>query len=663
MSFKDFQKAVESQFNWMSQYRLFRTAVGKDELWNTYISAFPEGSNPIYRVRTKHDCGCCKQFIRALGDVVAIVGNELVSIWDLSIPDLPAYQAVANRMSTLVKSRQVCDIFLTDSSSPNKAFNFEEVIGEAPLRFEHLFARVPDTHVVRESHRIPSLLATPRESRAVLYRGLSEIAPEAMDTVLELLDDGSLYRGEERMDVLRTFRNLQKEFLELPQEDRYNWSWVTSVLHSSAVCRLRNSAIGTLLVELSEGAELDPAVARYESKVAPTNYRRPKALVTPDMVNRAKETLQAAGLIDALQRRHAVMEDLSASNLLYVNRNVPVVGDIFSEVSNKPQVVPKNLQEVPVEDFVYEILPRSPSAEVFFENRHQSNLVSLVAPEHPTSKSLFTWDNSFSWSYRGEVADAIKERVRKAGGSVTGDLLCRLAWENSDDLDLHMLEPSGLEICFSRKTSPSGGELDVDMNAWDISDHPVENIFYPSREAMPNGIYTLSVHNFRQRTTGKSGYTVQVEFDDQVYEFSGTVSDREKRVMAKIEKKGNAFTLLNSDAKSSSSQTNVWGLSTGTFHQVTAAMLSPNYWGAHGQGNRHFMFMLKGCVNTDSARGYYNEFLHPDLAQHRKVMEVLGSKLTIQPADHQLSGLGFSSTARNSAIFRVDGSRMFKVMF
>lgn len=664
MSFKQFQMAVESRFYWMAQnHRLFRTAVGKDELWDTYISAFPEGSNPVYRVRTQHDCSCCRQFIRALGDVVAIVGNELVSIWDLSIPNLPAYQAVADRMSVRVKSRRVCDIFLSDTYHPNKAFNFEEIIGGAPLRFDHLFARVPDSFVVRDSRRIPSLLATPRETRGVLERGLEELKMEALDTVLELLEEGSLYRGEERSDVLRAFKKLKAEYSSLSPEDRYNWTWIAATSHSEAICRLRNSAIGTLLVELSDGAELEPAVARYEAKVAPTNYRRPRALVTPAMVNRAKETLEKAGLIASLQRRHAVMEDVKISNLIYVNRNVHVMGDIFSGVSNKPQAIPKDLQKVSVDAFIRDILTCAESVEVLFEGRHQSNLVSLVAPEHPTSKSLFAWDNPFSWSYRGEVADAIKERVRKAGGSVTGDLLCRLAWENSDDLDLHMVEPSGHEIYFEARKSSSGGQLDVDMNAWDIDPNPVENIFYGDRKTMPNGVYTLIVHNFRQRETRNPGFTVQVEFDGQVYQFSGQLRDREEEKVVRIQKKDDQFTLIGEGAQVLDRKEEIWGLSTGTFHPVTSAMVSPNYWGGQGIGNRHLMFMLKGCVNTDSARGYYNEFLHPDLAEHRKVMEVLGSKLTLQPADHQLSGLGFSSTARNSAIFRINGSRMFEVLF
>jgi hypothetical protein len=109
----------------------------------------------------------------------------------------------------------------------------------------------------------------------------------------------------------------------------------------------------------------------------------------------------------------------------------------------------------------------------------------------------------------------------------------------------------------------------------------------------------------------------------------------------------------------------VWGLQTGTFHKVKAITLSPNYWGERPVGHRHYFFLLDGCANDGTARGFFNEFLKEDLNAHRKVFEILGSKMIVPPSDRQLSGLGFSSTQRNSLICRVKGSftRTIKVIF
>jgi hypothetical protein len=97
-------------------------------------------------------------------------------------------------------------------------------------------------------------------------------------------------------------------------------------------------------------------------------------------------------------------------------------------------------------------------------------------------------------------------------------------------------------------------------------------------------------------------------------------------------------------------------------------MLSPNYWAdGGGVGNKHWFFMLDGCMDTvNNPRGFYNEFLRDELTPHRKVIEMVGAKATVPPADEQLSGLGFSSTQKNELLARVKGSnftRTVKVSF
>ena len=106
MDFATIKTAVAKQFDTMSKGELFRTDVPNDDLWATYLGSFPEGTNPIYRERTEHDCSCCKQFIRAVGNVVAIVDNKLVSIWDCEVGD-QNYQVVVDALASLVKSKPI----------------------------------------------------------------------------------------------------------------------------------------------------------------------------------------------------------------------------------------------------------------------------------------------------------------------------------------------------------------------------------------------------------------------------------------------------------------------------------------------------------------------------------------------------------------------------
>ena len=82
-------------------------------------------------------------------------------------------------------------------------------------------------------------------------------------------------------------------------------------------------------------------------------------------------------------------------------------------------------------------------------------------------------------------------------------------------------------------------------------------------------------------------------------------------------------------------------------------------------GNKHLFFILEGCAQPGSIRGFYNEFLMESLRENRKVFEHLGSQMRVEEAEHQLSGVGFSTTQRNSVTCRVSGSfnRTLKVLF
>jgi hypothetical protein len=414
-------------------------------------------------------------------------------------------------------------------------------------------------------------------------------------------------------------------------------------------------------------------VRRFEAVVAPANYKRPTALVTPRMVEQAKATIEELGLTSALSRRHATTRDITANNVLFADRNAKqVMGDVFdtvaAEAKGRGTKKIDRVEEVSIDKFVAEILPRVDSIEAYFENRHAGNLVSVVAPVDPTAGALFKWPNNFSWSYAGEVADSIKERVKAAGGNVTGDLCCRLAWWNFDDLDLHMHEPGGEHIFYASKgPSRARGSLDVDMNAGrGDTREPVENIFYPEHKRMPHGTYRLEVNNFRRRESTNVGFEVDIDALGTVHRFvyekglrdGQTVPVADILVSASgIEVKG----LLPSTQASRQR----WGLATQAFHRVSLAMLSPNHWDGEGVGNRHFFFILDGCRAEETPRGFFNEFLKNELNAHRKVFEVVAGKMRVPDSTEQLSGLGFSSTQRAELLCRVRGSftRTLKVLF
>lgn len=667
MDFATIKTAVAKQFDTMSKGELFRTDVPNDDLWATYLGSFPEGTNPIYRERTEHDCSCCKQFIRAVGNVVAIVDNKLVSIWDCEVGD-QNYQVVVDALASLVKSKPIAGVFTHFEPKAGTDKNFEDTVNGVKT-WTHFFVNVP-TRFVKKSTEAGPYLGEQRSTFDLFLRGLREITEDSVDTVLELIAQKSLYRGEEHKYTLKAFSQWQKEFKRVAMEEQENFVWSLIKAAPMNVSRVRNTAIGTLLVDLSAGMELDDAVKSFEAKVAPTNYKRPTALVTKSMIDKAKKTVEELGLTSALERRYATINDITINNILFADRSAPkeLHAGPFDQLATKPKDFGK-VEEVAAEQFFTNILPTAKSLEVMMDNSHVNNLVSLIAPVDPTAKQLFKWPNKFSWSYNGEFADSIKERVKAAGGNVTGELCCRLAWDYTDDLDFHMHEPGMGHIYFNnrRLESSNGGMLDVDANGCDgIRANPVENIFYDKLHTMHPGDYKLVVNNYSRRSSGV-GFEVEIDILGQVHSFvyDKTVKQSETVTVAVLRKAKDGTISIVESLPSTKSVKRVWNIDTNTFQKVSVVMLSPNFWDDKTIGNKHFFFMLDGCRNEGKARGFFNEFLTAELNEHRKVMEMVGSKMKTEESEHQLSGLGFSSTQKNSLLCRVKGSftRVVKIVF
>lgn len=664
--FKTFKIAVDTQLASMAAMGLFSTNVSKDDLWDTYIASFPEGTNPIYRERTEHDCSCCKQFIRAAGNTVTILNNELISIWDVEIGG--TYQVVADALSALVKSQPIDTVFLSKEKHLGTDHNHEMIDGNSK-RWDHFHYELPAKYVI-QGESIGTKRGDFNTSKSVFQRALTEITVDAVSTVLELIEQNSLYRGAEHKATVQKFLQQKQYFNRIPAGEQDNYCWAMTNDYRD-IARIRNSSIGTLLTDISEGMELDQAVKSFETKVAPENYKRPTALITKGMIDKAQAKVAELGMEDSLARRHAVVDDLTINNVIYADRSAKQAMNVFDELAEAIPDKVKNLDkvdEVSITDFIHNILPKADSIELLFENRHENNLMSLVAPVNADAPNMLKWGNNFSWAYNGDIADSIKDRVKKAGGSVTGDLRCSLAWFNRDDLDIHVKEPCGNRIHFSAmKNHVTGGNLDVDMNAGSCSPNPVENITWPDKAKMREGVYELLVHNYTKRSADNPGFDMEIEFGGTIHSFhyDKAVKSKEHVVVAQFKYTHAAGIEFIKSIPSSKASKEVYEVQSEKFQKVTLVMNSPNHWDGEETGNKHYFFIMDKCKNDQRVRGFFNEFLKNELHEHRKVFEVLGAKMKAEPSDDQLSGLGFSSTQRNHAYFKVTGSfaRTVKVTF
>lgn len=680
MEFKEMRDKLINHFNKMSKNvdHLFEVAVDKDELWNLYLDSFPAGTNEIYRERREHDCSCCRQFIKTIGNAVVIKDNQIETIWDFRTDDT-TYQPVLNALSAYIKSHAVSDIYVSKFKKIGTLQNYEEMENGQMHEWTHFFVELPDRLVDKSSRSEGDIKGGFRDTRNVFKRFLDEIDMDSLDTILELINSNTLYKGEEWKGALTEFRKYKKEYDKLTSDsEKELYAWEKSVKAGIAIGRIRNHSIGTLLVNVSEGMDLDTAVKKYEQIVSPSNYKRSKPIFTQKMLEDAQKKITNLGYLDSLPRRYARLDDITVNDILFSNKDsakrIDGAADIFGELakSAKGGNAKKfsKVEEVTIDTFINDILPTVSEVELYLENKHSSNLVSLIAPQNKDSKSMFKWGNNFGWAYSGNLTDSdMKERVKSAGGSVTGDLRFSIQWnedgKDNCDLDAHCKTPC-TEIYYSHKhDTGTDGWLDVDII------HPgrniaVENITWANRNTMKNGTYKFFVHQFSGSV--KSGFRAEIEFDGQIYSFDYPHSMRsgENVMVAEVTLKDGQFTIKELLPSNVSSK-EIWGVKTNEFIPVSVICYSPNYWSnvENKVGHRHVFFMLKGCINDENPSGMFNEFLVQDLYEHRKVMEALGSKMRVADTDDQLSGVGFATDKRAEVVVKVIGNveRVLKVKF
>lgn len=677
-NFVEFRNAVMDKFYELSDVcgnAIFEMEVGdKSKLWDAYINNFPEGTNPIFRTNRVHDCTCCRHFIKAVGALVGIKNGDLISIWDVNLPDDSEFKKPARALSDFVKSQvKIKDIFCTKFDNYGMTHNYKEIDGES-VKFDHFYLEVPEMY---KSNDCDTFRGDFRSSVAVFKRGLDEFTLQALDDVLDLINDNNLYRGEQYLRALKSFRayKLLYDNIEDNRSKEF-FAWEKATHEASSIVRLRNTSIGTLLTNISTGMDVETAVRKYEVIVAPSNYKRPKAIFTQKMLDEAKETITELGYMDSIGRKFATIDDMNVNNVLFIDRNtkskLDTTEDIFAQMSKECVVKRKSFdraQEISIEDFI-NLVPQAKSIEALFTSDLERNLVSLIAPKVKDSKSMFKWNNNFSWAYKGNIADsAIKENVKNAGGNVSGVLRFSIQWNDIDrdmnDLDAHCLEPNRFHINFSAKKSPyTNGALDIDIINPSPNEPAVENIIYPDKESMIEGRYIFFVHNFTFRG-GRSGFRAEIECDGELYQFDYRKPLQEKEVVEVAavtfdkEKGFTVETLLPADVINRE----VWGLKTNTFVPVRAICLSPNYWDDNQVGAKHYMFMLQDCVNEDQPNGFFNEYLKDELMKHKRVFEALGHNAKVDDCPNQLSGLGFSASRRNEVIVKIDGKKVYKVKF
>lgn len=618
-------------------------------LFDIYLNNIPEEYNPVFRVNRFFDGSADRHFINRIGNLAMITPNyKLVYLWDFESKTF--FESSRKEMLKALKKCKIKNAFLTSfdmvGSGPNKDSK------DPRITWTHYKYKTP-SEIRCSKHDIGDKLGKLNTQYNVFKRTMKECRLEDLESVIELGKDNSIYRASEFLGSLEKWHELKTKYNKKPSDE---FLWFNVIKEGIYIC-YRNTVIGSLIEDLYNGVDLEKAVKSYESKVAPSNYKRPKALVTARMVEDARAKLEEVGLLESIYRKAAKFTEIPTDKILFTSqesKSLSVFDDLKqdAELTVRKKLDLSKAKEVKFEDFI-KLLPKVSKIGLLPNSVVSSSKVVLTNSKNENVPTPFKWDNNFAWSYiESDTADSIVKRVKDAGGVVDGDIRFSLSWDNSDDLDLSFEDIYYRKIYFGNRTE-LGGRLDVDANFSDIVENPVENIYWGDINHLKDGEYRVAVNNYMQRSERKQGFKLQMEVLGEIVTYSYPDNDlRSVTTMLKITKKGNNIEVTYENPKLIKS--NVSG---NKFIDIKNVIKSPNTWEGEVIGNEHIIFLADDVEVKFSVRGFYNEQLNSRLEEHRKVTEILGSRLKIDPVEFEspdtVKGYGISTTSNNVFYLRL----------
>jgi hypothetical protein len=716
MNFKLFNQQIQAQFATMCETgMLFRADVSGNDLWELYLSSFE--NETIFRdpESSEHNCNCCKNFIRRYGNVVAInADGNLISLFT-NIIDVEEYSNSVIALNDIIINANIKDVFFETYDALNRLLNYESctktqkeyklgiesnfkqytqeevdkfgvVNTEKIYEFNHFCILLPKQFVDFSGNSIERIAAFYKDKYLVFKRAMEEIPVDTLNLVKDLIHQGSLLDGTAHLHAVDAMIDL-KQIHEKCEDSEIvdNWYWKVTYSMEERIAKFKNTLIGVLCTELAEGEELNKACQNWNKRVDPINYHKATAPITQKQIDAAKVFVEENGYAESFNRRLANIDDIKASEILHLNagdgkiEEVSMFDSVKSTSTQHKRSQFDNVEEVPIQKFMEDILPSCSSIEILLKNKHEGNLVTMTTSKKKNSKRITKWNKSasnYSWTFNGNLAgkSQIKEAVKAAGGDVEGVLNFRLAWNDSDgtdnsDLDAWAKEPGNTKIGYNtnfrkdqgNNRTAMSGQLDVD-NTNPSGKLAVENITWINKNAMRDGVYKLWVNQYAARNS--QGFKAEIEVDGEIYSYEYNQPIRGNIEVAEVTLKEGQFTIKHL-LKETNQSRQLWGLETNKFHRVNLVCKSPNHWGENSVGNLHYFFMLEKCIMESNVRSFHNENLIPELLKHKKVLEVLGATNMIKPTKKQLSGIGFNSTVRDNIIVKCSGNfkRVINIKF
>ena len=383
---RSFDEVVSSR----GAVQLFTTNV--TDLYDVFLSNLP------YEARQHYDCRTCRNFVNKYGSLVCIDddGNLEPVMWNHS-PEF--FASAVNSIRERVRKSKVTGVFITD----------EKRLGIPKTGvWTHFAVDVPKYMIYHNRLKSPfQASAEKHEDFKMVQNAVSEYSIETVEAAVNLLRSDSMYRGEKILGIAEWFLDILKTVKNNPKRSNIIWKKVATA--PAGFCHISSSMIGTLLDDIRDGLDIDVVRYRFNEKMDPLHYQRPKVAPSSGNVARAEKIVAELGLENSLTRRFARLDEIETIWKPSDMTDESTSSGVFAGVKTKDE--PKKKSNYNTNDshhttmtwekFRRTVLPTAKKIEL--SNFYGRNtFAALVTAEDFNAPPIIMWDseerrNPFSW--------------------------------------------------------------------------------------------------------------------------------------------------------------------------------------------------------------------------------------------------------------------------
>ena len=382
---RNFNKAVKDEST-----PLFTTEA--PDLYAVFLESIPADA------RQHYNCNACRHFVNRFGSLVAInpeTGKQTAVMWGGQMPEF--FRRAVKAVKVKVEAARITGVFMTS----------EKALGYAKTGvWTHMAVDMPQKLIYRgKVDTAGQKAAQKNEDRSLLLSCIKKYKVQDVESAVNLLRSGSLYQGEKILPMAEWF--LETMRAAGGRKINTNILWYRAATAPAGFCHIPASMVGTLLDDIAAGYGSDEVKRRFDEKMHPLKYQRPKADPSEGNVRRAEEIVEKMGLEPSLERRFARLDEVKAIWKPAAEKKQAATGGVFAGVPIKgkknDRVNGVEAPEVAItfDKFRRTVLPGAQKIELLVGYKTE-NYAAIVTAVHEDAPPIIRWDfederNPFSW--------------------------------------------------------------------------------------------------------------------------------------------------------------------------------------------------------------------------------------------------------------------------